>query len=239
VAVAAACALWLLLHGATASASTAGVQPGADIYGRDCAFCHGARGEGSFRGPPIADKGVAAVDFMVSTGRMPIADPQTNIRRRSPKYSPDEIAALDDYVSTFVTGPAVPNVDTAGADVAAGGEAYRLNCASCHQMVGAGGALAYGTVAPALGSATPTQVAEAMRVGPGNMPVFGAERFPDDDVADIAAYVDYLKQPEDRGGLPLWHVGPVPEGLVAWLVGLGSLLLLTRWLGTREPAERS
>src|SRR5581483_5537991 len=148
---------------------------------------------------------------------------------------PEEIEAIVDYVRTFVAGPDVPNVDTSAADLAAGGEVYRLNCASCHQAVGAGGALAYGVTAPSLDQSTPTQVVEALRVGPGAMPVFGPDQLPDDQAANAAAYVEYLRKPDDRGGLSLFHLGPVPEGLVAWVIGLGAAFVLIRWLGTRDP----
>lgn len=222
------------------SARAAGAQStdtGRTLYSRDCAVCHGAAGEGSFRGPPIKDSGQAAVDFMLTTGRMPLTEPARDVPRRSPRYSTDEIRSLLAYTGQFVTGPAVPTVDTTGADLAKGGELYRLNCASCHQAVGAGGALAYGTTAPPLDQATPAQVVEAMRVGPGSMPVFSSDQVDDAAAAGVAAYVGYLRHPDDRGGLGLGHLGPVPEGLVAWLVGLGSLLFFVRWLGTREPLK--
>ena len=224
----------------TAAARTSRSGPretarGEDLYQRDCAVCHGPSGTGSFRGPPIDHTGTADVDFMLTTGRMPIVNPEANVGRSNPRYSPDEITALVEYVHTFVSGPEVPTVDTSRADLAAGGEVYRLNCASCHQAVGAGGALAYGVTAPPLDKATPTQVVEALRVGPGVMPVFGPDQLPDDQATDVAAYVEYLRQPDDRGGLSLFHLGPVPEGLVAWVIGLGGAFVLIRWLGTRDP----
>jgi ubiquinol-cytochrome c reductase cytochrome c subunit len=209
---------------------------GRALYQQDCAVCHGPAGEGSFRGPDLRNSGTAAVDFMLTTGRMPITAPKGDIPRSDPKYSTDQIKGLVAYVSGFVSGPPVPDVDLSTADVAKGGDLYRLNCASCHQSVGAGGALAYGTTAPALDQATPVQVVEAMRVGPGSMPVFSPDQITDADAADLTAYVQYIRQPDDRGGIAFGHFGPVPEGLVAWAIGLGSLLLYVRWLGTRERA---
>jgi|SRR5581483_5103257 len=212
---------------------------GQALYQQDCAVCHGGSGEGSFRGPPLTDVGQAAVDFMLTTGRMPLTAPAGDVPRAAPKYSPDQIRALLAYTARFVAGPPVPDVDraVASADVSEGGDLYRLNCASCHQAVGAGGALAYGTTAPPLDAATPTQVVEAMRIGPGSMPKFGGDQIDDKGAADVAAYVQYLRDPNDRGGFALWHLGPVPEGLVAWAVGLGLLLVYVRWLGTRDRLE--
>jgi ubiquinol-cytochrome c reductase cytochrome c subunit len=65
------------------------------------------------------------------------------------------------------------------------------------------------------------------------MPVFGPETLSDQQVSDIAAYVQYLHHPNDRGGFGLGHLGPIPEGFVGWVVGLGLLLLAARLIGTR------
>lgn len=211
---------------------------GAAIYGRDCAVCHGVEGRGSYRGPDITGAGAGGVAFMLTTGRMPIADPADEIRRSDPSYDAEEILALVDYVAdAFVDGPPVPEVDVAAADVSEGGHLYRLHCAACHQAAGQGGALAYGTTAPALGPASAVEVVEAMRLGPGRMPVFDDESLDDEEAAAIAAYVEYLEDPQDRGGFGLGHLGPVPEGLVAWLFGLGSLVLMMRWLGLRQRPD--
>jgi ubiquinol-cytochrome c reductase cytochrome c subunit len=204
------------------------------VYLRDCATCHGSAGEGSPRGPQIADAGGALVDYALTTGRMPIAEPDESPRRRQPRYSPSEIAALRDYVASFGNGPPVPTVDLASADVARGGELWRLNCAACHSWSGIGGAL-LGREAPSVHPSTPVQVAEAVRTGPGSMPSFGEESFSDDEVADLAAYVRELQHPDDRGGNPLLRLGPLPEGAVAWILGIGSLLLFVGWVGEREP----
>ena len=236
----------------TPTTPAAAAEPdGAAIWSRDCSFCHGVRGGGSNQGPSITSSGTALVDFVVRTGRMPLpfqdgadqslfasAPPMARGRRPS-AYTPEEIDALVAYTSSFVTGPvAVPPPDTEGADVGRGGEIFRLQCAACHQMAGAGGALAYGDVGPPLDHATPQDVVEAMRTGPGNMPVFDASTISDREATDVASYVAYLQDPDDRGGFSLWHLGPVPEGLVAWAVGIVATVLLCRWLGDRERPVR-
>jgi ubiquinol-cytochrome c reductase cytochrome c subunit len=65
------------------------------------------------------------------------------------------------------------------------------------------------------------------------MPVFGPETLSPGQASDIAAYVQYLRRPKNRGGLGLGHIGPIAEGFVGWVVGMGLLLLATRLIGTR------
>lgn len=210
----------------------------AQTYLADCAMCHGRFGEGTVRAPSLQGVGAAYVDYMLSTGRMPLKAGQDPTKRHTPSYSPEVIAQLVDYVASFAPGGfPVPKPDVAGADVANGGELYRLNCAACHQSVGSGGAL-LDREAPPLHSATAVQVAEAVRVGPGQMPAFGTAALSDSDVADVAAYVTtVLHNPKDRGGIPIWHLGPVPEGAVAIVVGLGLLVLFAVW--TEGRARRT
>lgn len=231
------------------------VTPAAakQTYLRDCATCHGSDARGTSVAPSLQGVGRAAVNFWVSTGRMPlvrngrpprspqgqappgqyVADPTAQVRRNPPSYPPAMIAALVDYVASIAPGgPDIPSVDINNADLAAGGEIYRLQCAACHAWSGVGGAL-YQRAAPSLGPATPTQIAEAVRIGPGQMPKFGSSAVPPTQLDDLVGYVRYLDRPQNRGGAPLWYVGPVAEGAVAIVFGLGLLLLLIRWIGTR------
>jgi ubiquinol-cytochrome c reductase cytochrome c subunit len=222
-------------------------------YLRDCATCHGADARGTEFGPTLQGVGAASVDYWVSTGRMPLvsngrpakspqglappgeylADPNAEIHRRSPQYSPSQVAALVAYVTSIAPGgPGIPQVDLAHANLATGGQVFRLQCAACHSWSGVGGAL-YQRSAPSLAKATPTQIAEAMRTGPGQMPAFGVAAVPNDQLDDVIGYVRYLDHPNDRGGQPLWYLGPVAEGAVALLLGLGALLSVSRWIGSR------
>ena len=223
---------------------------GADVFARDCAWCHGNAGQGTPNGPSlIADRnGAALTDFMLRTGRMPLENPHDRVRRRSASYSPAIVKQIVAYVAAFGgPGPAVPAVDTAQGGLRRGEELYQTNCASCHSVTGVGGTLTQGSAAvaaatrnaradvviPGLRSASPLDVAEAMRTGPGAMPVFDETSFPDQDVDAIARYVQYLRHPDNRGGLSLGGIGPVAEGFVAWVVGLGAILLLARRIGRR------
>jgi ubiquinol-cytochrome c reductase cytochrome c subunit len=169
---------------------------------------------------------------------MPLANSDDQPVRKRPAYDDASIAALVAYVGSLGHGPALPVVDTDGADLAAGGAQLRANCAPCHSASGAGGALSYGRAAPQLHEATPLQVGAAVRSGPGQMPVFGPEVLSGAQVDEIARYVEYLRSPDDRGGLPIGRTGPVPEGFVAWTLGVGALLAAVAWIGTHEPLRR-
>jgi ubiquinol-cytochrome c reductase cytochrome c subunit len=204
------------------------------IFERDCAVCHGNDARGSSRGPSLAGVGAAALDYWLSTGRMPIASPQTEPQRRAPAYRPATIRALIAYIQALTGpgGPAIPRVDLAAADLARGGTLFRVQCAACHSWAGEGGALVR-RAAPPTDRATPTQIAEALRTGPGAMPRFGAAALSDAEVADVVAYVRYLDHPNDHGGYALGRLGPLAEGAAAVFIGLGLLFFAIRWIGTR------
>lgn len=218
-----------------APAVRAGQEPGATLYRQSCASCHGVRGEGTQRGPSLVGVGPASVDFQLSTGRMPLSSEDADPQRGDPAFSEAEIAALVDYVAGFGGGgPPIPQVRP--GDVQLGRELYLTTCAACHSATGAGGTLTGGASAPRLDEASPTQIAEAVRVGPGRMPAFPEPLLNGEEVDAIAAYVDILQDDrgeQDRGGLPLWRFGPFSEGIVGLLVGLVLLVLVVRWLGSR------
>ena len=219
---------------ATAVAAQAGGR-GQVLYQQSCASCHGQQGQGTQRGPTLRGVGAASADFYLSTGRMPITDEQRNPGRGKPAFGRADIDALVAYVASLGGGPPVPAVDPAAGRLADGERLYQENCAACHSATGTGGALTSGQVAPSLEPSTPVQVAEAIRVGPGAMPRFSPQALNDPQVDSIAAYVGRLQHGGDRGGWDLGRVGPVTEGLVAWVVGLGLLILIVRRLGKDVP----
>ena len=192
-------------------------------------------GEGSRRGPDLRSVGTASTDFQLRTGRMPVAAPVQEPRSGPPAFGSADIDALVAFVDTLGdgTGPGIPRV-TPG-DPQRGRELYLTNCAACHSSSGVGAVLPAGHVAPSLLGTAHTQLGEAVRVGPGVMPVFPQSALGDGDVGDIAAYVDSLGTTRDHGGWPIGAVGPVTEGAIGWLVGLGLVLLLARRLGKRAP----
>jgi ubiquinol-cytochrome c reductase cytochrome c subunit len=244
----------LVMLGPTARAR--GAQPVPDAHGvflADCAVCHGSDARGTARGPSLIGVGRASIDYELSTGRMPLTevgrandepgaplqplpdkflgDPDKTPNHHRAAYPPATLAALEDYVVglTGAGGPDIPRLT--GGNLAEGGALFRLECAACHAWAGDGGALV-DREAPGLHEATDTQIAEAIRVGPGQMPAFGAAALTDNQVASVVAYVRYLDKPRDRGGDPLWHLGPFAEGGVA-LAAVGALLLFVRWIGER------
>jgi ubiquinol-cytochrome c reductase cytochrome c subunit len=214
--------------------SEPGSGPGRLIYLGDCAYCHGSDAGGSNRGPSLQGVGEADVDFYLSTGRMPVTEEVEESQRKAPSYDHDEIAAIVSYVGSLGagTGPPTPDVNLASASLTEGEQLYTENCASCHSSVAAGAALTNGMYAPTLRPSTPVQIAEAVRVGPGTMPVFGPDTLSDDQVNSIVKYVVYLQRPNDEGGLGLSHLGPITEGTIAFVIGLGALLLFVRRIGT-------
>jgi ubiquinol-cytochrome c reductase cytochrome c subunit len=207
------------------------VAAGRDLYVVHCSSCHGAVAAGTDVAPALTNAGAASADFYLRTGRMPLSDYRQQAVRHRPAFADPQIRQLDAYVASLGPGPPIPTV-AAGA-LAAGNQLFSINCAQCHNDAGAGGALGYGDIVPPLNRASPVDIAEAMRVGPDPMPVFGPDTLSDQQVADVAAYVQYLHHPEDRGGLGLGHLGPIPEGFVGWVVGMGLLLLAARLIGTR------
>ena len=228
----------------------AGADAGAVLYGQDCAWCHGPEGEGTTRGPDLNGEldGAAYTDFMLRTGRMPLDDPDTPSSGGPPRYDDRQIAAIVAYVESFGgTGPAVPSPDPDAGDLVLGQGDYQANCAACHSTTGIGGALTSGQIAPSLDDVTPREIAEAMLVGPGcpvrdrtcgpgsgAMPRFD---FSPKEVDSIVRYVQTFRQPDDAGGFPIGWVGPVAEGAVALLIGLGLLIVVVRWIGTRVGDE--
>jgi ubiquinol-cytochrome c reductase cytochrome c subunit len=209
---------------------------GAELYARHCAACHGTEGEGvDERGPALLADGRAAVDFVLRTGRMPLAAPNLQPRRSRVSFTEEQIEALVDYAGAFGTGPDVPAVDATGGDLSNGGALYRLNCAACHVASGSGAAIGGGWEAPSLMSSSPTDVGEAILVGPGAMPVFGS--FSSRDIDDVAAYIGDLQARDSTSPEELGGSGPVGEGLAAWLLGLLPLVALTRWLGKAQEGR--
>lgn len=223
---------------APARAETLAQQgPPPQLYLSDCAYCHGTRGEGTHYGPELAGVGAASADFMLRSGRMPIESPDQYPKRAEPHYGEGDIVTLVNYIESLGDGPAIPQVDVTTGGIPEGQKLYIDNCAACHTTTGIGGVLTAEAVAPSLADATPTEIAEAMRIGgngrEGSMPVFGPATISQHDLDSIVRYVVYLQNPDDRGGAGLGHLGPISEGFVGWVVGLGLLILVIRWIGER------
>lgn len=211
-----------------------GGRTAAVIYQQDCAACHGADGLGTPRAPSLKGVGEAAVDFELTTGRMPKKD----VASKQPPFSPilpeADIKALDQYVTALVAhgGPGIPTVNPTAGTSAHGHVLFDEDCAACHNWSGSGGIL-FDRPVPSVTEATPTQLGEAVRIGPVAMPIFGPKELNSQQVNDIAAYLQSMKHPYDAGGDPISHLGPFAEGAVVWLIAMVGILFITRWIGKR------
>jgi ubiquinol-cytochrome c reductase cytochrome c subunit len=211
------------------------IAPGQALYAANCASCHGGDAAGTDRAPNLQSLGAGTVDFWVSTGRMPLANSSIQAARKQPRFNNLQSLEISAYVQSLAPGGVkVPVVNLSNANVGNGFRLFTLNCAACHTITGAGDALADGAYAPSLHYATTRQIVEAVRSGPGNMPHFGPGNISNAEVRDITAYVhSYIQHPINRGGFGLGGIGPVGEGFVGLLIGVGALMLVCFWIGDR------
>lgn len=232
---------------ATAQTDQALVAKGEQLYNAACITCHGSNLQGvDERGPSLIGVGDAAVYFQVSSGRMPAARQEAQIMRKPPvpQFDPDteigreNLDALGAFIQANGGGPETPMQTGAalrGDDPARGGQLFRLNCASCHNFTGVGGALSSGKYAPALAEPTEEQIYTAMLTGPQNMPKFGDRQLTPEEKRDIIAYVKSVTNSNNQvGGLDLGGVGPTTEGVVVFIVGLASIIGFSMWLGAKN-----
>ena len=234
------------------------VEKGRELFLVGCAFCHGQNGEGiktvsgDAIGPSLAGVGAAAVAFQVGTGRMPVAQPGAQVPRKKVVYTEEETAALAAYVATLGPGPAIPTEDDYLLDpdlteeerqeaVTRGGELFLTNCTACHNFNGSGGAMPRGGYAPSLKGVEPEYIYMAMLTGPQTMDNFSNGNIPPEDKAAIIAYLQSLEENPEYGGFGLGGLGPVSEGLVAWVVGIGACVGFAIWIAahtTRSTKEK-
>ena len=221
---------------------------GSELFLVGCSFCHGTNGQGvktldgNQLGPSLAGVGAAAVDFQVSTGRMPMAQPGAQAPRTKPVYSEEEVLALAAYVASLGPGPAIPDAEMYDPEtipedereeaIVRGGEFFRTNCTACHNFAGAGGALPGGKYAPTLVGVEPVHIYEALITGPQQMPLFSDEVLLPEQKRDIIAYLQSIEEAPNYGGSGMGALGPVSEGLFAWLVGIGSLVGFAIWIAS-------
>jgi ubiquinol-cytochrome c reductase cytochrome c subunit len=219
------------------------VEYGRQLFAANCASCHGPDGKGIFSpvqgagdeqglGPSLRGVGALAADFYLRTGYMPLDDPDRQPRRDQVLFSEPEIRALVAYIASLGAGPPVSEPHPELGTLAAGLQLFTDHCAGCHQIVAEGGFVT-GAVAPPLEDATAVQVAEAVRIGPYLMPRFSTRQISERHLDSIIRYVQYAKHPDDRGGWAIGHVGPVPEGLVTWFIGIAAIVATCTVIGRR------
>jgi ubiquinol-cytochrome c reductase cytochrome c subunit len=227
--------------GAQADLNTAqqNIANGRAIFLDTCESCHGPDAEGTVNGPSLIGAGGAAVYFQMSTGRMPAKEVGAENERKPTLFTEQEILDVAAYIQSIGGGPPVPTdeqVSTEGANTALGSQLFSANCAQCHGFAGAGGALTYGKDAPPLTQSTSKQIYTAMLTGPEAMPVFPDTVIPPQNKRDIIAYIEATRTEPNPGGFSLGRTGPVTEGLVIFLGGMGFLVLIAMWLTAKRRA---
>jgi ubiquinol-cytochrome c reductase cytochrome c subunit len=226
------------------------VKQGRELFLVGCASCHGRNAEGVLTkqgtqyGPSLVGVGAAAVDFQVGTGRMPMARPGVQARKKDPVYTAEETRALAAYVASLGPGPAIPEESKYSAEgvdnesVVRGGEFFRTNCTACHNFAGSGGALPGGKYAPPLKGVSERHIYEAMLTGPQQMPVFSDDVLKPDEKRDVIAYLKSLEETPNYGGFGMGAFGPVSEGLFAWVVGIGALVACAVWIAANTTRSK-
>jgi len=219
-----------------AALSQAQVDEGHKLFLANCASCHGRNGEGTQNAPSLIGVGAAAAEFQVDSGRMPAQASGPQIMKKTSQFTGEQIDAIAAYVGSLGPGPAIPTDAqlAANGNATRGGELFRINCAMCHNAVGAGGALTQGKFAPALTGVPADHIYEAMLTGPQNMPVFNDANLTPTDKKDIITYLTYVQDHPSAGGYELGNLGPVVEGLFVWIFALGFIIALTIWLGAKS-----
>jgi ubiquinol-cytochrome c reductase cytochrome c subunit len=226
--------------------SAAQIKKGHQLFLVGCSFCHGNNGQGvktldgNQLGPPLAGVGAAAVDFQVGTGRMPAVQPGPQMPQKKPVYTQDEIDELAAYVASLGPGPDVPNpADYSLAGLSAeqrqeaitrGGEIFLTNCTACHNFEGSGGAMPKGGFAPKIRGVEPKYIFEAMLTGPQAMDNFSNGNLSVEEKRDVIAYLQSIQDNPEYGGFGMGGIGPVSEGMFAWIVGIGSLVGVATWI---------
>jgi ubiquinol-cytochrome c reductase cytochrome c subunit len=164
---------YALIQTGTASAdvdlqSAQTIEEGQKLFGSNCATCHGMDATGSEVAPSLVGVGAASVDFQVGTGRMPLQATTVQAPEKPTQFTDTQVKELAAYVASLAPGPAIPDsqyLDGEG-DAANGAELFRINCAMCHNVAAAGGALTEGKFAPSLEGVAPVHIYEAMVTGP-------------------------------------------------------------------------
>lgn len=220
----------------TTAASEQLVEEGGKLFAANCASCHGLQAAGTEAGPSLIGVGALAVDFQVGTGRMPMAASGPQAEVKPVQFTQEQIDAMAAWVAELAPGPAVPpeRYLAGDGDAAIGAELFRINCAMCHNVAGAGGALTEGKYAPSLAGVDPVHVYGAMATGPQNMPVFNDLNLTPEEKNDIITYLQYVEENPSVGGFDLGSLGPVSEGLFIWIFGLGGLVAVTIWLTAKS-----
>ena len=224
------------------------IEAGRQLFLVSCSTCHGTNGEGiptvregSQYGPALTDVGAASVDFQVGTGRMPLVQPGQQAVRKPPVFDEEETRQLAAFVDSLGTGPEIPDESAytlpddlteaeREAAITRGGQIFLTNCTACHNFDGSGGAMPRGGYAPTLRGVDSRYIYEALLTGPQQMPSFSDGNLTPESKQDVIAYLKQTEKTPGYGGSGLGNLGPVSEGLFAWLVGIGGLVGFAIWI---------
>lgn len=209
------------------------ISEGQSLFDQSCASCHGLALQGR-KGiaPSLIGIGAGPVDFYLSTGRMPLANTKAEPVQSTPAFDRRQMDAIIDYVRHIGGGPPAPTADPADGSLSLGFQLFDENCAGCHSIVARGG-ITVGAEVPDLQQATPQQIAEAVRMGPYLMPRFSSLQLNQHDLNSLARYILSTRHPDNAGGWGIYNIGPIPEGIVAWFIGLLALVIVARLIGER------
>lgn len=224
------------------------LQRGAQIYQQQCAQCHGGDGNGGTvratgrPAPPLLGTDVASVDLVLRVGRMPpVGDPFDNRPRKPTVTGADREALLAWMSSAFSLTGQIPQVEV--GDPRRGLEVYGAQCAHCHGSSGGGGVAGAGAYTPSITSYEPVVIAEAIRVGPFEMPAFSPTQISDLQVGDVVAFLSTVEKEQRTPIFGFVELNPVyAAALVALLAVVLVLSLL--WIGGRptwfpDPAREA
>lgn len=227
----------------TTEPATPSVRLGAELYAGNCASCHGISGSGISSprrgagnilgaGPTLQGVGALAPDFYLRTGYMPLSSIHDQPGPDRVLFTEKEIRSLVAYIASLAPGPGIPHPDPAAGTLSEGVQQFSLHCAGCHQIMARGGYVT-GAMVPPLQTATPTEIAEAVRIGPYLMPRFSTMQISDAQLNSIVKYVLSTRHPDNRGGWGIGNLGPIPEGLVTWWIAAPLLIIACMAVGRR------
>jgi quinol---cytochrome-c reductase cytochrome c subunit len=222
------------------------VQLGSELYAGNCASCHGIDGSGINKprpgagglpgaGPSLRGVGAETADLYLREGFMPLANIHAQPEREPVLFSETEIRSLVSYVASLGPGAAIPAPSPSSGSIAEGVHLFTDHCSGCHQEDAEGGYVT-GARVPPLQDISPTQIAEAVRVGPYLMPRFSKRQITDPQLNSIIRYI--LTTPgENRGGWRIGNIGPIPEGLVSWWIAVPLVIVACMLAGRRFRRE--
>ncbi|GGH40250.1 cytochrome bc1 complex diheme cytochrome c subunit [Microbacterium album] len=218
------------------SQSTLTLEDGKRLFQANCATCHGLDLQGTDNGPALYGVGALSVEFQVATGRMPMQRQDVQAPQKPVQFTDEQILAMANFVQSVAPGPDFPadHYLDGGGDVSRGAELFRINCAMCHNVAAAGGALTEGKYAPDIQNTSALHIYAAMVTGPQNMPVFNDMNLTPEDKRDIISALLYQQEMPAPGGFTLGSLGPVSEGLFIWIFGIGGLIAITVWITAKS-----